>query len=190
MKENYVSTSSSQANQTKNLIGCAFCVALGVTVPMVFHLFGLGMAFSPMHLPILLCGLAFGPLYGFLCGLITPLISSLITGMPPLYPTCITMTFELTIYGFLSGLLYRKFGLNLYLSLLISMISGRIVGGIISAILFGVSGQGYSLTTFISAYFIDTIPGIIIQIIVVPLLVLALIKAKVINKPLKKETNI
>lgn len=176
-------------SRTKNIVGCAFCIALGVTVPMVFHLFGLGMAFTPMHLPILLCGLCFGPLYGLLCGLVTPIISSVTTGMPPLYPTCLTMTFELGIYGLLSGFLYRRLKLNIYLALILTMFSGRVVGGIVSAILMGISNQAYGFNTFVSAYFITNLPGTILLIIIVPIFVLALTRAKVIKAPSRQASG-
>lgn len=167
----------------RSLTGTALCIALELIVPMLFHAVGLGAAFSPMHLPVLICGLCFGPGYGLVCGLIGPFLSSIVTGMPPLFPTCLTMTFELATYGFLSGLLYRTFNKNLYLSLITTMIAGRIVGGLVSAIIFTIIGSPYSFELFFSAYFVNGIPGILVQLILVPLIVVALEKGKVITRP-------
>lgn len=167
----------------RNLTGTALSIALGLVVPMIFHAVGLGAAFSPMHLPVLLCGFCFGPWYGLFCGLVCPFISSITTGMPPLFPTCLTMTFELGAYGLLSGLLYRHYKLNIYLSLIITMIVGRIVGGIVSAIVLSATGTAYSFELFFGAYFITTLPGIIVELIVIPLLVYALTKGNVIKSP-------
>lgn len=167
----------------RSLVGTALCVALELIIPMLFHAIGLGATFSPMHLPVLICGLCFGPWYGLICGVLGPFISSIVTGMPPLFPTCLTMTFELSAYGFFSGLFYRSFKMNLYLSLIITMIIGRIVGGLVSAIIFTLIGSPYSFELFFSAYFITTIPGILVQIILVPLIVIALEKGRVITKP-------
>lgn len=167
----------------RRLTGTALCIALGLIVPMLFHAVGLGATFSPMHLPVLLCGLCFGPWYGLICGVLCPFISSIVTGMPPLFPTCLTMTFELSVYGFLSGFLYRTLKKNIYLSLIITMIAGRLTGGFVSAVIFTIIGSPYSFELFFSAYFITTLPGILVQLIIVPLIVFALEKGKVISSP-------
>ena len=67
----------------KNLAFCALCIALCVVLPMAFHaIANAGMIFLPMHIPVLLCGLACGWPYGLICGVLGPLLSGVLTGMP------------------------------------------------------------------------------------------------------------
>ena len=61
----------------------ALSVALCVVLPMTLHAIPKGgVLFSPMHLPVLLCGLVCGAPFGLVCGILGPLVSSLLTGMP------------------------------------------------------------------------------------------------------------
>lgn len=168
---------------TKNMVSAALCIALGIVLPIFFHMVGLGSVFLPMHIPVILCGFVCGWPYGLVCGIVVPILSALLTGMPPFYPYAISMMFELGTYGLLSALLYKRF--NVYVSLIGAMIGGRIVSGIANTILYGVSGTSYSFAAFISASFVTALPGIIIQIILIPLLVIALQRAKLSSKPLK-----
>ncbi|MBS6340005.1 MAG: ECF transporter S component [Eubacterium limosum] len=170
-------------SQTKNLVGTALCIALGLILPQVFHLIGAGPVFLPMHIPVLLCGLCFGWPFGLICGVVTPLLSSVMTGMPPLFPTGTAMVFELAAYGALSGLLYRKFRQNIYLSLIAAMFGGRVVSGLASAIFYGVAGKAYGLQIFLTGAFVTGLPGIILQILIVPVLVIVLEKSRVISSP-------
>ena len=125
-----------------------------------------------MHLPIILCGLICGWEYGLSVGLITPLLRGVIFGMPPIYPNAIWMALELCAYGFIIGILYSKkkrFSIGyLYFSLITAMIGGRIVWGIAKAILLGVGKKTFTINMFIMGGFIDAIPGIIIQLILIP----------------------
>lgn len=170
-------------SQTKKLVGTALCIALGLILPQVFHLIGAGPVFLPMHIPVLLCGLCFGWPFGLICGAVTPLLSSVMTGMPPLFPTGTAMIFELAAYGALSGLMYRNLRQNIYLSLIAAMLGGRVVSGLASAIFYGVAGKAYGFQIFLTGAFITGLPGIILQILIVPLLVIGLEKAMVISKP-------
>jgi hypothetical protein len=104
--------------------------------------------------------------------------------MPPIYPTAITMTFELAAYGFLSGLLYKK--LNVYTSLIGAMIGGRIVSGVANALLLGMAGRAYGFVAFVSESFITALPGIIVQIVLIPPLIIVLQRARLTSKPDKK----
>ena len=46
-------------SSTRRLVMAALCVALGVVLPMAFHSVPRGGSiFLPMHIPVLLCGLA------------------------------------------------------------------------------------------------------------------------------------
>lgn len=170
---------------TKSVVLAGIFIALGLLLPMLTgHVEGLSRMISPMHFPVLIAGFVCGAPLGFAVGLLTPLVSSFATGMPPLFPHALSMAFELAAYGMIAGLLYNKLAkkpLNVYVSLLAAMLGGRLVGGIANAVLLGISGAGYSLEVFMTSMFINAIPAIISQIIIVPIIVLALKKAKLIQ---------
>ena len=172
---------------------CGICIALCYVLPMAFHALGLGSVFSPMHIPVLLCGLICGPFYGGFCGLAGPVLSSVLSGMPS--PTgLITMVPELLAYGIVSGLLARRIRTgrlvwDLYLSLVPAMVLGRVVGGIAKALFvrFLTTGQVFTLSLWATSYFVVSLPGIAVHLILLPLLVLTLVKAKVIPGPYPKQ---
>jgi len=170
--------------QVKNLVAAGLCVGLGLALPSVFHIFGAvsGQVFLPMHIPALLCGFVAGPAYGLACGFVLPLLSSVLTGMPAIFPAAPAMALELAAYGFFTGFLYRR-GLKLYPSLLMAMVLGRVVSGLANAFFMGLAGNPYTLAIFMTGAFVKPIPGIIIQLIVVPLLVKALEKSGILRGP-------
>lgn len=153
--------------QTKNLVTSGMCVALAIVLPMAFHMIpDAGKVFLPMHIPVLLCGLLCGPVYGLGCGILAPLLSHLFTGMPPtaMLPS---MLCELAAYGMLSGILIRVIRtkwnlLNLYTALIGAMICGRIINGVLNALIFN-AGK-YSMEMWLTASFLQAIPGIVIQL--------------------------
>lgn len=161
----------------------AVCMALCVVLPMALHAIpNAGTLLSPMHLPVLLCGLICGWQYGLLCGLAGPMLSCFITSMPGIgyLPT---MMLELAIYGFVTGLMMRlihtgKQLADIYISLLTAMLAGRIVTGIARALIF--AAGSYSWKAWATGYFVSSFPGIVLQLILVPALYLALQKAHVI----------
>ena len=162
------------------LIITAVCVALCLVLPIALHAIpNAGNIFSPMHIPVLLCGMVCGWQYGLLCGLTGPLLSSLITSMPA-FANLPFMMVELAVYGAVSGFLVKllhkqKSLLRLYVPLLTAMLSGRVVAGILRAIVF--AGEGYGLSLWATAYFVTTFPGILLHLILVPILYLALKRA-------------
>lgn len=165
--------------KTKDMVRAGFFLALGLLIPYIFHLTGVaGAIFLPMHIPVLLCGFLLGPQYGVIIGIITPLLNSVLTGMPPIYPTGIAMAFELAAYGAVAGWLYQKKNVNVMISLLAAMILGRLVSGAANAVLLGFAGQSYALQVFLMSSFVRAIWGIIIQLILVPLIVSAVEKAR------------
>ncbi len=174
-------------NSTKKMVLAALCVSLGVLLPQALHAIPYaGQIFLPMHIPVLLCGFMCGGLWGLACGVITPILSSLIFSMPPV-PYLPGMVLELAIYGLAAGLLYRKLNLNIYIALILSMLAGRVAYGLMNTLLF-ISGQNseYSFAIFFTSLFVKALPGIIIQLVLLPVLVLGLQKAGIIPKPEKK----
>lgn len=170
-------------SELKKLVISALLLALGLVLPTFFHLFGAGSVMLPMHIPVLICGLACGSPYGAACGLILPYLSSILTGMPPLYPVAVSMSLELCVYGLVTGLLFRGFKSNIYVALVGGMLCGRAISGVANAILMGVAGKPYGLTAFLTSSFVTGLPGIIIQLIVVPVVVVLLIKIRLVENP-------
>ena len=167
------------SNQVKQLTLSAFFLALGLVLPFAFHSFGpqAGTVFLPMHIPVLLCGFVCGPAYGALVGMLTPLLSSALTGMPPLMPTGIAMCVELSTYGFLSGWMTKK--LPLYPALIITMLAGRAVSGLANLVLLSMAHKAYTMQIFLTAAFVTAIPGIVLQLVMIPLLVSVVKKLEV-----------
>lgn len=174
----------------KKMTFSAMCLALGLILPFFTgQIPEIGNMLLPMHIPVFLAGFIVGPLWGAIVGAITPLLRSAIFGMPPLYPTAISMDFELFTYGLISGLLYRiikrQSVFSVLLSLIGAMIAGRLVWGIAQSLLLLANGSTLTLAVFWTSAVINAIPGIILQIILFPLLLLVLDKARIV--PFKKE---
>ncbi len=168
----------------KKICVTAIMIALCCILPTMFHLAGLGTAFSPMHIPVLLAGLICGGWYGLCCGVIGPVLSSILTGMPGA-TMLISMIPELITYGLVTGLMMRyvrtgKLTADLYISLSTAMLAGRVVGGIAKALFYMGTGEAFTLAVWASSYFVTSLPGIICHLILVPLLVMALHRAKLI----------
>lgn len=169
---------------TKRISLCAMCIALCYVLPIAFHAVGLGSALSPMHIPVLLCGIVCGGGFGALCGILGPIVSSLLSGMPGI-PMLIRMIPELCIYGLVSGFAMKhahtgRLSLDVYISLALAMIAGRIAGGIATALFFIATSGVYSFGLWITGYFVESIPGIVAHLILVPILVFTLEKARLI----------
>ena len=158
--------------QTKKLTLSAMFLALGLLLPFLTgQIPTIGSMLLPMHIPVLLCGFIIGAPYGLLVGIITPLLRSMIFGMPPML-TAITMAFELGTYGFISGYLYNKLPksiVNIYVSLIGAMFIGRVVWGMVSMLIYGMGSFGFS--AFIAGGFSNAIPGILLQLVLIPILV-------------------
>lgn len=170
---------------------CAVCIALCYALPLAFHAFALGAAFSPIHIPVLLCGLVCGPFYGAFCGIAGPIVSSVLSGMPPV-TQLISMVPELFAYGLVCGILMkvihtRSIYFDLYASMIPAMILGRIVGGFAKALFYLYAAKAYSIALWATAYFVDTLPGTILQLVLIPTLVFTLMKANLIPQRKPKE---
>ncbi len=171
--------------QTKNLVTSGMCVALAIVLPIAFHMIRMRERFSCLCIFRCCCaGLLCGPVYGLGCGILAPLLSHLFTGMPPtaMLPS---MLCELAAYGMLSGIIIRVIRtkwnlLNLYTALIGAMICGRIINGVLNALIFN-AGK-YSMEMWLTASFLQAIPGIVIQLALIPLLVLALQKARLADR--------
>lgn len=170
-------------SNTKKLVFASVCIAMCLVLPMAFHTVqNAGAIFLPMHIPVLLCGLICGWQYGLICGLTGPLISSLITSMPAM-AILPSMMVELAVYGLVCGVMMKfvktkSTYADLYISLVTALILGRIVSGAAKALIFNVGK--YSLKMWITGSFVTALPGLIIQLVLIPTVVYALMRAKVI----------
>ena len=179
-------------NRTRNMVLTALCAAIGVVLPLAFHQIpNAGSIFLPMHIPVLLCGLLCGWRYGLVCGVLTPLVASLVTGMPPM-AYLPAMLAELAVYGLIAGLAMRfirtgKTAADVYLSLIVAMLLGRAAYGALNALIF--RAGAYSLPVWLTAAFATCLPGIAIQIALIPALVLALQRANVAERRYPREAR-
>lgn len=170
---------------TKKIVYAGLFLALGLLLPfLTAQIPSLGNMMLPLHIPVLLVGFICGWPYGLIIGFILPLLRSMLFGMPPMFPTALAMAFELAVYGVVIGILYKvlpKKNISIYISLIISMICGRIVWGIVSFALYGLAGSAFTWEIFMAGAFVNAIPGIIIQIIIIPIIVMALKKGRFIE---------
>ncbi len=164
------------------MVFSALYLAIALVLPfMTGQIPQIGAMLSPMHIPVLLCGFVCGWQWGMAVGLIAPILRSLLFGMPAMYPTAIAMTFELAAYGIISGLMYRalpKKTWSIYVSLITAMIGGRLVWGAARFALAGLSGTEFPMSAFLAGAVINAVPGIILHIVLIPVLVKALERAK------------
>lgn len=167
--------------RVRQLTFSAVFLALALVLPFLTgQIPEIGSRLCPMHIPALLCGFVCGWPWGLAVGFLSPLLRSLILGMPPLFPTAAAMAFELATYGAVAGLLYRllpRFRARLYAVLLAAMLSGRVVWGIVRLVLAGLASSAFTWQAFITGAVVSAIPGIILQLVIIPPIVAVLEKA-------------
>ncbi|MDO9628760.1 MAG: ECF transporter S component [Acholeplasmataceae bacterium] len=173
-------------SEIRKMILASFFIALGIVLPFVTgNIAILGSRFLPMHIPVLFAGIILGWKYGLLVGLITPLLRAVTIGMPPLFPVATVMAFELATYGFLIGLFYRilpKKYVFVFVSLILAMIGGRIVWGIAASLIYPLAGFNFNFQIFLAGALINAVPGIILQLILIPALFIGLKRADIITE--------
>ena len=168
--------------RVKKLCFAAVFLALAYVMPFLTgQIPQFGSMLLPMHLPVLLCGFVCGWPWGLAVGFIAPLLRALTLGMPPLLPTAVCMAFELAAYGCFAGLFYHRFPkktVYLYVSLGLALLLGRVVWALVSWLVYGILGNAFTFQLFLAGAFLNAWPGIVLQFVLVPLLVMALKKAK------------
>lgn len=165
----------------RNMTISAMFIALGIILPFFTgQIPQIGNMLLPMHIPVFLCGLICGWRYGLAVGFVLPLLRYVMFGMPVIYPTGIAMAFELGTYGLVSGMMYNgskwRCIVSLYRSIIAAMIIGRVVWGIAEIILLGINGNSFTAEMFIAGAFLNAVPGIVLQLVVIPAVMLALNK--------------
>lgn len=169
-----------------NLTLSAMFLAVGIVLPFLTgQIKQIGTMLLPMHIPVLLCGFICGWQYGLITGFILPIFRSILFSMPVLFPTAIAMAFELAAYGAVAGLLYSrsrwKCVIALYRSLIIAMLSGRVVWGIVQMLLLGIRGNRFTWQMFFAGAFLNAIPGIVLQLVFIPVVMVALNRAGLVR---------
>lgn len=167
------------------MILSALFLALAYVMPFLTgQIPEIGARLCPLHIPVLLCGFICGWQWGLAVGFIAPLFRSLTLGMPPFYPTALCMAFELAVYGAVAGLMHRKLPDKkpfIYASLLTSMLAGRIIWGLAMFVFTGINGGSFTVAAFAAGAFTNAIPGIILQIIVIPVIIMIIDNPKIID---------
>ena len=167
---------------SKKIVLSGLFVALGIILPIMFHTVNLaGTIFLPMHIPVLISGFLLGPLYGGLVGLLTPILSGFMTGMPPVVPVMPIMVFELIGYGIISGILFKKTN-KVSISLIGAMIVGRLFGLVGAYIVSMTIAPQVNPFMFMFGNVAQTTPGLLIQLIFIPILIKSLYKNPEISK--------
>ena len=169
----------------KNIALSAMFLAIGLLLPLLTgQVPQIGRMLLPMHIPVLLCGLICGWQYGGTVGFTLPFLRNVLFGMPPM-PGAISMAFELAIYGIVIGILYshsrRKCIFSLYRSMLVAMLAGRIVWGLAQTALLGIVGKGFTWQMFMAGAFFDAIPGILLQLTLIPAIMVVLNRAGLVR---------
>lgn len=181
----YERTKMKNRDKLLKMILAAFFLALAYVMPFLTgQIPEVGSMLCPMHLPILLCGFICGWQWGLVVGFVAPLFRSLTLGMPPIFPVAVAMAFELAAYGAVTGLMRKLLPRKkpyIYCSLLIAMIVGRIIWGAAMFICLGVSGGSFTFAAFLAGAITEAVPGIILQIILVPIIVMLLENPKILK---------
>lgn len=169
----------------QNLVTAAMLLAVGIVLPFFTgQIPQIGSMLLPMHLPVLVCGLICGWQYGGIVGFILPLLRYALFGMPPM-PYGMAMAFELVAYGSIVGFLYNRSRwqciVSLYRSLVIAMIGGRVIWGIVRVVMLGMTENAFTWQMFMAGAFLNAVPGIILQLVFIPALMVALNKTGIVR---------
>lgn len=167
-------------NEIKKLTLSAMFLALALAMPFLTgQIPQIGSMLCPMHFPVILCGFFCGAPWGLAVGVIAPILRSVTLGMPPMFPTAFCMAFELAAYGLVAGWLYHKLPgkkVNVYVSLISAMVMGRLVWGVVMFGCMGLDASQFGLSAFLAGAVLNAVPGIVLQIVLIPVLVIALRK--------------
>lgn len=169
-------------SKNKKMVVSALCLALAMVLPLLTgQIPEIGSALCPMHIPVLLCGFLCSWPWGMAVGLIAPLLRSVVFGMPPIFPTGISMAFELAAYGLISGLVYSRLPKKLssiYAALISAMIGGRLVWGAVRFVLAGLTSSQFPFSAFLAGAVTTALPGIVVQLVLIPVIVVSLRRAR------------
>lgn len=174
------------ADLIRNIAYAAVCLALCLALPFLTgQIPEVGNMLCPMHLPVLLAGFLCGPWWGAVVGAVAPVYRYFLFGMPPIFPTGFAMCFELAVYGLVSGWLYRRLPdkkASMYAALAAAMTAGRVVWGLVMMMVAAGGTVQFTWAVFLSGAVLNAIPGIVLQLLLIPVLVLALRKTGILRR--------
>lgn len=163
------------------LVYSALFLAIAMVLPFLTgQIPEIGAALSPLHIPALLCGFVCGWPWGLAVGFVAPLLRNVAFGMP-MMPGAAFMAFEMATYGAVAGLLYKLLPKKIwaiYAALISAMVAGRVVWGLVRFIFAGLQHTSFPFSAFLAGAVIDAVPGIVLHIVLIPIIVMALKKAK------------
>lgn len=166
--------------KTRKIVYAGLLVACGVILPQIFHIVGgpaLGKVFLPMHISVLIAGYLIDPLTALMVGVLTPICSFLFTGgSMPSIPMIYFMIIELGFYGIVISLLFNKFKVGIIISLLGGMVAGRVARGVGFVVLTKLFAISLPPNLGVSAAITQGIPGILLQIIIIPSIIVIIRK--------------
>lgn len=173
-------TPMKQQNHTLKLVYAALFLAIALVLPFLTgQIPQIGKMLSPMHFPVILCGFLCGWPWGLAVGAVAPVLRSMMFGMPQMFPMAVAMAFELAAYGAIAGIMYKilpKKTSSIYIALIIAMILGRVVYSCVQFLLLGMNTGLTGLIGLWTASVTTAVPGIILQLLIIPVLVKALHK--------------
>jgi len=145
----------------------AVFAALGVILPPVFHMFGLGAAFLPMFLPVMMGSMLISWKFALVLAISSPLISWSLTGMPPLVPPLLPLiTAELILQALIISLLHVHGHRSVWLTLVVAIVIDRIILFIL--VKWFAEWLHLDPAVFSIAMIAAGVPGIILQLLVIP----------------------
>lgn len=166
---------------TEKIITAGLFISLGIVIPIIFHQFGLGATFLPMFLPVFIASYIFNPIWAAGIAITTPFLSSLATGMPPLVPPItFVMAIELLFLSLSVSICFNILKLNIYISMVSGIIAERVA--LILAIYLIAPLFNFPAGVITISSLISSIPGIILQILIVPIVILRLKNTKYIHR--------
>lgn len=162
---------------TQQLVFAALCLAAGIALPFVTgQIPFIGNLLLPMHIPVFVCAFCSTKYYATTVGFALPLLRSMLFGVPSFFPNAVAMAIELAIYALVASIIYQAIGKRtvsaIYISMLPAMLIGRVAWGIARFLMLGFSSQPFTLPYFAAEAFVNAFPGIVLQLIVVPVLVM------------------
>ena len=171
---------------TNKLVISALLLSLCLVLPFFTgQIPEIGNMLLPMHFPVFIAGFVVGGPYAMIVGITAPLLRSMLWGMPILFPKALGMAFELAAYGLISGLIFsksKKDTKSIFTALIAAMLGGRTVWGVVTYIMFGILGNPFTLSIFMTEAFVNSVLGITVQLIFIPLIISALKKSGTIKQ--------
>lgn len=164
-----------------NMVLTAMFIAIAILLPLVTaNINNYGRLLCPMHIPVMICGAVCGWQWGMAAGFISPLLRALMFPAPVMYPTAVSMAFELAAYGLVIALMLRLLSgkterlASIYISMIVAMVSGRFVLALARFAMYGMFSTPYSWDIFMTEAVVSAIPAIVLQFAVIPPIVYAL----------------